>query len=1187
MKGLTLGPSQPSCRGGPQRLDSLKDALVLAICLVLFLPYSLSAQIPPIERSALIALYNSTEGENWRIQEGWLGPPGTEGDWYGLEVQDGHVIKVDLSSNNLKGKLPRQIGDLSELLWLNLSGRQGGGFWIYVENHISGWITTWIGRLEKLEFLDLSSNEFSGPIPTTIGNLSRLQRLDLSDNKLREIPAEIGSLSELQDLDLSGNQLNRLPEEIGKLRQLQELRVLRNNFTSLPSSIGDLLNLTTLYVNSNRLTVLPESIGDLVNLKTFFTTGNQLQSLPGSIGSLVNLIDLNLGQNQLTSLPVELGQLVQLRSLSLWRNPRLTLLPSTIGKLAQLQYLRIGGTRLTQIPPEVSQIKTLESVDFSDGFYQELPRGIDNFRWAKTLDLSDNHLRDLPAELANMTALESLNVCKNGLTTLPRILTRIPNLSGLCFHGNPLRGPIPAYIDEFTFLRFLRLDRFNFSGPIPPQIGNMTWLRGLDLSRNQLSGEIPVELTRLTDLEWLSVRENQFSGRIPPPELGLMSSLQTLDLSRNNLSGIIPPELGSLSNLRELNLSRNELSGEISPGLGGVEKLDLSENQLTGRIPEEFGNGRLGFLGLCANLLSGPVPDALFQLAAWNLRLDWNALSSETPASDPHRFHQRQTIPPGDLRVTRVTGTTVTLNWTPIEFFFFEGGYEVYYSIDPKGPYQLFDRTRDKTKDSVTVTGLDSDTPYYLALKSVSESHDFNRNIVTSEASQQVSARTSGSAEIYFPLLLSGSGTLTGLAVASDTDTGISLSYEAFDASGQSLLGSSNPIHQVLLPRSQEASLSRNLLNLDPTLPTAGWIKVTADNSRFGAAFQIGADGRLDGGAAFGATAKKIYFTRVLDAPQAFRGQKASTLLSIVNPNPWPVEVTLTHTPRRITKNQTIPENGMILKSPRELFGQDLSGGYIDVLVRSGGVGVAGLEWIELPDAGTWFALPAQPQVQSRQLYSAQVALGSDIFTDVQLVNTTKYPRKVTISFIEDASSSPRKVSTFTLAGNAYISRDVQEMLGSDELPMILQGSLRIDADRPGLVGDVIFGDRQGFRYAAGLALQGPGIQSALFTHVVNTAEVYTAFALFNPGPDTAEVRLEAFSRSGLLTGSARLVLQSGGRVSETLSSLIPAARNQTGYLRLESSAPIAVQQLFGTPDLKWLSATSPSRIKGAEVQLR
>jgi hypothetical protein len=42
------------------------------------------AQIPQIERDALVALYNSTDGANWTDNTGWLGEAGTECSWFGV-----------------------------------------------------------------------------------------------------------------------------------------------------------------------------------------------------------------------------------------------------------------------------------------------------------------------------------------------------------------------------------------------------------------------------------------------------------------------------------------------------------------------------------------------------------------------------------------------------------------------------------------------------------------------------------------------------------------------------------------------------------------------------------------------------------------------------------------------------------------------------------------------------------------------------------------------------------------------------------------------------------------------------------------------------------------------------------------------------------------------------------------------
>lgn len=58
----------------------------------------------PMERAALAALFRATDGVNWKRNDNW----NTDGElsrWYGVEVNDqGSVMKLLLSGNDLKGK---------------------------------------------------------------------------------------------------------------------------------------------------------------------------------------------------------------------------------------------------------------------------------------------------------------------------------------------------------------------------------------------------------------------------------------------------------------------------------------------------------------------------------------------------------------------------------------------------------------------------------------------------------------------------------------------------------------------------------------------------------------------------------------------------------------------------------------------------------------------------------------------------------------------------------------------------------------------------------------------------------------------------------------------------------------------------------------------------------------------------
>ncbi|MDE2878525.1 MAG: Ig-like domain-containing protein [Gemmatimonadota bacterium] len=160
------------------------------------------------DRAILETLYRSLGGPNWsRRRAGWLTdqPLGT---WDGVRVDgDGRVVELRLSSNNLSGRIPAELGNLSRLRALYLSG-----------NSIVGPIPAAIGDLSRLEELYLTFNPLTGEIPAEIGKLSNLRVLDLaSTNGLRgSIPAELGALGELEELRLNDNRLTGpIPPELG------------------------------------------------------------------------------------------------------------------------------------------------------------------------------------------------------------------------------------------------------------------------------------------------------------------------------------------------------------------------------------------------------------------------------------------------------------------------------------------------------------------------------------------------------------------------------------------------------------------------------------------------------------------------------------------------------------------------------------------------------------------------------------------------------------------------------------------------------------------------------------------------------------------------------------------------------------------------------------------------------------
>ena len=185
----------------------------------------------PSDHTALVALYNATNGGNWGNNTNWLSNQPL-GEWHGVTTDSaGRVTKLDLKCNNLTGSLPAAVGSLASLASLNLIGNCSP-----TVNRLTGEIPAELGRLSNLRRLVLDGNRLSGPIPPELGRLSNLTHLTMHTNRLSgPIPPELGRLSNLTHLSLSGNQLSgAIPRELGGLSNLEELWLSRNSGLSGP-----------------------------------------------------------------------------------------------------------------------------------------------------------------------------------------------------------------------------------------------------------------------------------------------------------------------------------------------------------------------------------------------------------------------------------------------------------------------------------------------------------------------------------------------------------------------------------------------------------------------------------------------------------------------------------------------------------------------------------------------------------------------------------------------------------------------------------------------------------------------------------------------------------------------------------------------------------------------------------------
>jgi hypothetical protein len=313
-----------------------------------------------LELPSLVAIYNRTNGPNWRNSSGWMNWTIKYCQWHGISCDDeGFVSSINLRDNNLTGQFPTCTK--------NVNITKDDSFINFVQ-------TTWVfkkyglGNLYNLKMIDLADNKLTGTIDyRPLYNLHSLSHFDVSGNQLS---GELDALvtPSLTYADFSNNRFTSMLTFKKYKGSFQTLRFCDVSNNVIQKDVTDLLEIIPLnieqFIASNNLIYgsLPASLNNLPKLSQFDMSSNALSGeLPGFVDSILSLQELGMSKqaNGFTGpIPRDIWRFQSLKVLNLAGNKLAGTLPPTIGNMAVLEVFDLSNNRLeSSIPPELGMLE--------------------------------------------------------------------------------------------------------------------------------------------------------------------------------------------------------------------------------------------------------------------------------------------------------------------------------------------------------------------------------------------------------------------------------------------------------------------------------------------------------------------------------------------------------------------------------------------------------------------------------------------------------------------------------------------------------------------------------------------------------------------------------------------------------------------------------------------------------------
>lgn len=481
---------------------------------------------------ALKEIWKSLHGEKWSYV-GEMYPRGTnwnfdkQEDMWGQQPgvsldAKGRVIALNLGDFGPEGKLPDEIGDLTELKILTIGTHNdmigGGPIEQYGGNPTPEQMSIIrndyykkflerdprAGFSEALQFgfelkkqplkkkqrgdislFDVQFGEYTNGVTSIsdrIGDLVNLQQFYIANSKISALPQTMANLINCTDVEVYNCPLMKeYPTVLNEMSGIQLLIIAANKQWTHDVFYNGLKGLASgkaqkalqiLYLGNNNLEKLPD-LSKFIKLGKLDCINNKISVIESAFPSTTNLSQLTMDHNKITHIPVNSD--------------------GYFCGFANMETFSFSNNELTELPDifDAKSIYIMGGINFADNKIDRIQNAAGGYKGinASTVDISFNKLAEFPSILLKSgSPITSLNLAGNSIAKIPK---------------GSFEGKYTHYLTSIDL-------RFNQLTELPEDFNatKMPYLYGLDLSYNRFN-LFPFEALDISTLTVLSLRHQR------------------------------------------------------------------------------------------------------------------------------------------------------------------------------------------------------------------------------------------------------------------------------------------------------------------------------------------------------------------------------------------------------------------------------------------------------------------------------------------------------------------------------------------------------------------------------------------------------------------------------------------------------------------------------------------------------